>query len=129
MSENTDAKRSAESAQASVELVAVLPFLAISALLCFHLALTGWALWSAEEAARVASRADAVDLDARKRALAALPGVFRPEASVRVSDGRARVEVEIPTLAPGISLPRVGAEAGPVVPMAAVTRELGPRGS
>lgn len=99
-----------------MEFVAVLALLGLAALLTFHLAIAGWSLWSAAEAARAAARAAAVDSDPRQVALAALPTAFRERASVRLDSGRVEVGVTVPTLFPGLSLPRVSAEAGPLVP-------------
>ncbi len=106
----------AEAGQATVEFVAVLALLGLAAVLTFHLAIAGWSLWSAAEAARAAARAAAVDSDPRQVALAALPTAFRERASVRLDSGRVEVGVTVPTLFPGLSLPRVSAEAGPLVP-------------
>lgn len=105
-----------QAGQATVEFVAVLTLLGLAAVLTFHLAIAGWSLWSAAEAARAAARAAAVDSDPRQVALAALPTAFRKRASVRLDSGRVEVGVAIPTLVPGISLPRVRVEAGPLEP-------------
>ena len=102
--------------QATVEFLATVPFLVLAAVLIFHLAIAGWSLWSAAEAARAAARAVAVDSDPKQVALAALPTAFRERASVRLDSGRVEVGVAIPTLVPGISLPRVRVEAGPLEP-------------
>lgn len=109
---------SSQSGQAAVELVAVLPLVGLAAVLCFHLAIAGWALWSAAEAARAGARAVAVDSKARRVALAALPAALRDHATVDFSSGRATVSIAAPTLLPGVSLPRLGAEAGPLEPHA-----------
>ena len=53
-----------ESGQASVELVAVLPFVLLVAAIAWQLALAGQAAWLCANAARVAARADAVGADA-----------------------------------------------------------------
>lgn len=97
-------------------MLAVLPLVGLVAGLVFHLAIVGWSLWSAAEAARAAARAAAVDSDPREVALAALPTAFRERASVKLDSGRVVVGVAVPTLVPGISLPRVRVEAGPVQP-------------
>ncbi len=102
--------------QAAVELLAILPLVGLAAAIVFHLAIAGWSLWSAAEAARAAARAAAVDSDPRQVALTALPTAFRKRASVRLDSGRVEVGVAIPTLVPGISLPRVKVEAGPLEP-------------
>lgn len=99
-----------------MEFVAVLPILGLTAVLVFHLAIAGWSLWSAAEAARAAARAAAVDSNPRQVALAALPTVFRERASVRLDSGRVEVGVAVPTLVPGVSLPKVMVEAGPIEP-------------
>lgn len=105
-----------ENGQVAAELVAILPLVGLAAVLCLHLALAGWGLWSAAEAARVGARAAAVDLSARSRAVGALPGILREHAAVEVSEGRARVSVSVPSLLPGVDLPRVSAVAGPLEP-------------
>lgn len=105
-----------ESGQAAVELVAVLPLVGLSAVLCFHLALAGWSLWSAAEAARVGARAAAVETPAEARALESLPPALRERAEVDLVEGRAKVSVSPPTLLPGVALPRVSAVAGPLEP-------------
>ena len=107
-----------QSGQAAVELVAVLPLVGLAAVLCFHLALAGWGLWSAAEAARAGARAAAVDAKARQVALAALPEALRDHATVDFTAGRARVSVAAPTLFPGVSLPRLSVEVGPLEPHA-----------
>ena len=102
-----------ESGQAAVELVAILPLVGLAAILSFHLALAGWGLWSAAESARAGARAAEVDSNARRIALAALPTIFRERASIDLSAGKARVSLVVPSLLPGVNLPRVQAEAGP----------------
>lgn len=78
-----------------------------------HLALAGWALWSAAEASRVGARAAAVGGSAERRALLALPPELRRGAEVAERDGT-RVSVRIPTLLPGLALPRVSVSSGPL---------------
>lgn len=106
------------SGQAAVELVAVLPLVGLAAALCFHLALAGWGLWSAAEAARAGARAAAVGSKAHQVAIGALPAALRGQATVDFNAGRARVSVAAPTLLPGVSLPRLSVEAGPLEPHA-----------
>lgn len=112
----TDWRCDSQSGQSAVELVAVMPLVGLAAALCFHLAIAGWGLWSAAEAARAGARAAAVESGARRVALAALPGPLRDRASVDLNAGRMTVTVFAPTLLPGVSLPKLSVEAGPLEP-------------
>jgi hypothetical protein len=88
-----------ERGQASVELVAALPFVLLTALVAWQLALTGHTAWLCANAARVAARADAVGGSAERAARSALP---RPlERGLRVERrrrGGVRVRVRVPFL-------------------------------
>ena len=95
-------------AQASVELVAVLPALAISLVIAAQTVVVGWALWSAGNAARAGARAEQVGSDAEAAARHALPGALRDGAAIRSGDG-VRVKVRVPAIVPGMSLPSVSA--------------------
>jgi hypothetical protein len=94
--------------QASVELVAVLPALAISLVIAAQTVVVGWALWSAGNAARAGARAEEVGSDAEAAARRALPGALRDGAAIRSGDG-VRVKVRVPAIVPGVSLPSVSA--------------------
>jgi hypothetical protein len=94
--------------QASVELVAVVPFLLISALIAAQLALAGYSLWSAGNAARAGARAENVGDDGVAAARRALPGLLRDDSEVK-SGPPVRVEVKSPSLLPG--LPGLSVEA------------------
>jgi hypothetical protein len=94
-----------EDGTASVELVAVLPFLVLAILVAAQLAIAGQALWSAAVAARAGARADLVGGDAAAAARRALPPSMRPGAKVD-APGPVSVEVEVPTLLP--AMPRIG---------------------
>ena len=74
-----------EEGTASVELVAVVPFLLLALLVAAQIALAGQALWSAGVAARAGARAALVGGDAAAAARAALPPSMREGA--RVEDG------------------------------------------
>jgi hypothetical protein len=97
-----------EAGTASIELVAVLPFLLLGILVAAQLALAGEALWSAGVAARAGARADLVGGDASKAARRALPPSMRDGARVRGGNG-VSVRAPVPALTPG--LPRVTVEA------------------
>jgi hypothetical protein len=94
--------------QASVELVAILPALAVSLVLAAQTVVVGWALWSAGNAARAGARAEQVGSDASSAARQALPGSLRQGAVIHSSDG-VRVKVRVPALLPGVTLPSVSA--------------------
>jgi hypothetical protein len=94
--------------QASVELVAVLPALAVSLVIAAQTVVVGWALWSAGNAARAGARAEEVGSDAAAAARRALPGALRDGAAIRSGDG-VRVKVRVPAIVPGVSLPSVSA--------------------
>lgn len=97
-----------EGGTASVELIAVVPFLLLAVLVAAQLALAGQALWSAGVAARAGARAALVGASAGAAARRALPPALR--AGATVSDaGAVSVRVPIPRLVPG--LPQVMVEA------------------
>lgn len=93
-----------EDGTASVELVAVVPFLLLAVLVAAQIALAGQALWSAGVAARAGARAALVGGDAAAVARQALPNSMRDGAEV--SDGEdVSVRVVIPRLLP--AMPRL----------------------
>jgi hypothetical protein len=94
--------------QASVELVAVLPALAVCLVIAGQTVAVGWALWSAGNAARVGARASKVGSNAEAAARHALPGALRDGAVVHSDDGIS-VRVRVPALLPGVTLPSVTA--------------------
>jgi hypothetical protein len=100
-----------EEGTASVELVAVIPFLLLALLVAAQIALAGQALWSAGVAARAGARAAAVGGDASTAARSALPPSMRDGAKVDDDDGVA-VRVEVPRLIPALPELRVGARSG-----------------
>lgn len=93
-----------------MELVAVLPAIAIAVLIAGQAVSAGWALWSAGNAARAGARAAEVGSDGEGAATRALPRPLRGEAEVEAGDG-VRVSVPIPAILPGIELPRISASA------------------
>ena len=94
--------------QASVELVAVLPALAVCLVIAGQTVAVGWALWSAGNAARAGARAEQVGSDVESAAREALPSAFRRSAVIRSGDG-VRVKVRVPALLPGVAMPSVSA--------------------
>jgi hypothetical protein len=97
-----------EEGTASVELVAVVPFLLLAVLAAAQIALAGQALWSASVAARAGARAAAVGGDAPAAARSALPPSMRRGAKVEEGDG-VSVQVEVPRLIPSLPQVRVNA--------------------
>ena len=89
-----------ERGQASVELVALLPLLAVVAAVAWQVVLAGHAAWSCEVAARVAARAVAVrGADASPAAVRMLPSSLRAGARVRSSgEGEVAVTVRVPSV-------------------------------
>jgi hypothetical protein len=97
-----------EAGTASVELIAVVPFLLLVTLVAAQLVLAGQALWTAGVAARAGARAALTGGDAERAARRALPWSLR--AGAKVSDaGAVSVSVAVPRLLPG--LPRFTVDA------------------
>jgi hypothetical protein len=101
-------KRADRRGQASVELVAVLPALAVCLVIAGQTVAVGWALWSAGNAARAGARAEEVGGRAEAVARRTLPGPLRRDAEIHTGDG-VRVRVRVPALLPGVTLPSVTA--------------------
>jgi len=97
-----------EDGTASVELIAVVPFLLLAVLAAAQIALAGHALWSAGIAARAGARAAIVGRDAKVAARRALPPSLRDGAEVSGDDG-VSVRVRIPRLLPAMPQLAVGA--------------------
>jgi hypothetical protein len=103
----------AERGQASVELVAAVPFALLVGLVAWQLVLAGHALSMCANAARVAARAEAVGRDPRTAARSALPRGMGPGLEVvRRKEGGVRVSVRAPALLAASGLvPRLAASA------------------
>jgi hypothetical protein len=96
-----------ERGQASIELVAVLPFVLLVGALLWQLALAGQAAWLTANAARAGARAEAVGRDPVSAARSALPRSLERGLEVeRRGAGGVRVSVRVPLL--------LGAWKGPV---------------
>lgn len=92
-------ERGTERGQASVELVAVLPFVVLAGLICWQLALAGHVAWMSAHAARAGARAEVVGEDPRAAARSALPeGLERGLEVKRTGGGGVRVSVDVPFL-------------------------------
>jgi hypothetical protein len=80
----------------------MLPLLLIGALLVWQLLLAGYAVSSAENAARNASRAEGLGQDGEEAARESLSFGLERGAQVNIDGDRATVRVRIPIVAPGI---------------------------
>jgi hypothetical protein len=88
-----------EPGQASVEFVAIVPFVVVASLIAWQIALAGETLWLCAHAARAAARAAVVGRDAERAARSALPNDL--ERGLRVSragGGGVRVEIRVPLI-------------------------------
>jgi hypothetical protein len=89
-----------------VEAVAVVPLVALCALVAWQLVLAGHTLWLCAGAARAAARADLVGAGAERAARSALPRSLERGLSVeRQEGGGVRVEVRVPVLLPAWQSP------------------------
>ena len=93
--------------QAAVELVVVVPLLLALLALVGQLAVAGYALWAAGDAARAGARAAHVGGDAERAALSALPDWLERGAEID-PDGPVEVRVRAPALVPGVPRSRSG---------------------
>ena len=101
-----------EEGTASVELIAVVPFLLLAVLVAAQLGLAGQALWSAGVAARAGARAALVGGDATGGGTARTAAVAAGRRSRRAARGRVSVRVPVPRLLPGLPRLTVAAESG-----------------
>ncbi len=99
----------AQRGQASVELIAAVPVLIAILLAVGQLAIVGYALWSAGEAARAGARAGYVGGDPEGAARSALPAWLEDDARIE-THGSVRVSVAAPALVPRAPALRVNAE-------------------
>lgn len=99
-----------EDGTASVEMVAVAPFLLLAVLVAAQIGLAGEALWSAGVAARAGARAALVQGNVEVAARQALPASMRAGADVSDADG-VSVRVAVPRLLPVLPRVMVGARA------------------
>jgi hypothetical protein len=91
--------RRSESGQASVELVALLPLVAVIGFALWQAMVAGQAAWLAGSAARAGARAGALGGGSRAAAAALLPGSLRRGLRVdKPSDGTVRVRIAVPSV-------------------------------
>src|SRR3954451_13446624 len=90
------AARRPGSGQASIELLAALPALALAAALALQFLLVGYSITIADGAAEAGALAGTAGNDAKRAAVQALPGWARDRARVSAEGGRVRVELRPP---------------------------------
>jgi hypothetical protein len=100
-----------EEGQAAVELVALLPLLAVIALTAWQAFVTGQAYWVTGVAAREAARARALGADPLAAARAVVAGALRPGVRVRTDGDAVGVRVAIPMVMGRGRLGTAGARA------------------
>ena len=100
--------RAGERGQATVELVALLPLVAVLAVLLWQAVVAGQAVWFAGSAARAAARASAIGADASAAARRVLPAHLEPGLKVDRGGGDEGVRVAI-TIPSVIGAKRIGA--------------------
>ena len=83
--------------QASLELLAALPFVVIAGVLCLQLLAAGYALTLADGAAEAGAIALASDLPAEPAVAAALPGWADGRVDVDLDGGRVTVNLRPPS--------------------------------
>lgn len=90
-----------EDGQAAVELVVAVPIILVALLAVAQLAIAGFALWTAGDAARTGARAELVGGDPEEAARSVLPGWLEEDADIEVTRG-VTVSVRAPALLPGV---------------------------
>jgi len=107
---------SEERGQASTELVGMLWWMLLCALVVWQLLLTAWAVDQAANAARTASRVEARGGDSEKAARWAVSPGLRDGLRVNVAGETAKVSVRIPIVLPGLGDDRLRASRTAILP-------------
>jgi hypothetical protein len=102
--------------QASVELVGMLWWMLLSALVVWQLMLAAWAVDQAANAARTASRIEGRGGDPAKAARNALSHGLRDGMQVDMNGETAKVSVRIPLVVPGLGDDRLRASRSATLP-------------
>ena len=101
-----------ERGQATIEIVALMPLLAVLAFAVWQAAVAGQAIWLAGAAARAAARAEALGDDPEPAAREALPPRLEDGLRIRVRDGGGvTVTLRIPSVVGGGALGSTSARA------------------
>ncbi len=105
-----------ERGQASAELVGMLWWMLLAALVVWQLMLAAWAVDQAANAARTASRVEGRGGDAMKAARNALSNGLRDGMTVDMNGETAKVSVRIPIVVPGLGDDRLRASRSATLP-------------
>lgn len=102
--------RSRQSGQATIEFVAILPFVAILVIVLWESLLLGMAMMTASHAANEGARAAAVGLapdEVRERAHERMPGAWSERSTIDYREGgdKVTVSLRVPVLMPRIEAP------------------------
>ncbi len=97
--------------QASVEMIALLPLIALVVAVLWQMVLAGQAAWSSAGAARAAARAQAVGGNVLSAARGALPESLRDGVRVTAVGEGVRVGVRVPLLLTGSHLMTIDSQA------------------
>jgi hypothetical protein len=105
-----------ERGQTSVELVGMLWWLLLTALVVWQLMLAAWAVDQTANAARTASRVEGRGGDAAKAARNALPSGLRDGMKVKIIGETAKLSVRIPIVVPGLGDDRLRVSRSATLP-------------
>ena len=105
-----------ERGQASTELMGMVWWLFLVALLVWQLLLAAWAVDQAANAARTASRVEARDGNADKAAHWAVSNGLREGMKVTIDGDKATVSVRVPIVFPGLGDDRLRIERSATLP-------------
>ena len=105
-----------ERGQTSVELVGMLWWMLLAALVVWQLMLSAWAVDQAANAARTASRVEGRGGDAAKAARNALSSGLRDGMRVTMTGETAQVSVRIPIIVPGLGADSLRAARSATLP-------------
>ena len=105
-----------ERGQASTELMGMVWWLFLVALLIWQLLLAAWAVDQAANAARTASRVEARDGNADKAAHWAVSNGLRKGMKVTIDGDKATVSIRVPIVLPGLGDDRLRIERSATLP-------------
>jgi hypothetical protein len=105
-----------ERGQASTELMGMVWWLFLVALLVWQLLLAAWAVDQAANAARTASRVEARDGNADKAAHWAVSNGMRKGMKVTIDGDKATVSIRVPIVLPGLGDDRLRIERSATLP-------------
>ena len=105
-----------ERGQTSVELVGMLWWMLLAALVVWQLMLAAWAVDQTANAARTASRVEARDGNADKAAHWAVSNGLRKGMKVEIDGDTATVSIRVPIIVPGLGDDRLRIERSATLP-------------